>query len=294
MKVTIVCGLLGAGKTSFIRNVLDAAQERIVVLVNDFGQAGIDGEIMSSSGLDVIELPSGCVCCSLRTDLVSAFKRISEEFKPDHIVIEPSGIASPAAVLDALQGLFDGSITVVGIVDASEFLELHSEEIYGRFFLEQVTLSDLVVVNKTDISGEAKADETVTAIEGLNPSAVVVKTVEARLNMPLPEGDAAKRPVTHSHSHFNYETLSLRLAGTVTFESIRDLLARANEGAFGTVVRAKALVDTDRGPFRLDLSGGRLDAAEFGHPVSESRLVVIGAGLNEQKLRSLAESLEAE
>jgi G3E family GTPase len=291
MKVTIVCGLLGAGKTSFIRNVLDAAGERIAVMVNDFGQAGIDGEILSSSGLNVIELPSGCVCCSLRTDLVSAFKKVSQEFNPDHVVIEPSGIASPGAVLEALHGLFDGPITVVGIVDASEFLELHAEEIYGRFFLEQVTLSDLVVVNKTDISGETKADETVAAIEELNPRAVVAKTVQARLNMPLPGGGASGRPGVYSDSHFNYETVSLKLAGIVSLESMLDILSRAREGAFGTVVRAKALVETDRGPYRLDLSRGRIDASEFGQPVGDSRLVLIGTGLDGRKLRELTDAM---
>jgi G3E family GTPase len=76
MKTTIVCGLLGSGKTTFIQYVVRTSKEKVVVLVNDFGRAGIDGEILSSGGIDCIELPSGCVCCTLKFDLITTIEKI--------------------------------------------------------------------------------------------------------------------------------------------------------------------------------------------------------------------------
>ena len=115
MKVTLVCGLLGAGKTSFIRNCIDSAGEKTVVLVNDFGSLGIDGEIISSGGLESVELPSGCICCTLKMDLIDALKRIDRDMSPEHLVIEPSGLASPSGVLEAIGVLEYSRLDVVCI-----------------------------------------------------------------------------------------------------------------------------------------------------------------------------------
>src|SRR5512137_3196746 len=103
MKTTIVCGLLGSGKTTFIQNFLRDSQEKAVVLVNDFGQAGIDGEIFSAGGIESVELPSGCVCCTLKFDLITTIQRIVRQFSPERLLIEPSGVASLSGVLDALE-----------------------------------------------------------------------------------------------------------------------------------------------------------------------------------------------
>src|SRR5512147_2662837 len=115
MLITVVCGLLGSGKTTFIRNYVRGLTGRVVVLVNDFGAAGIDGEIFSAGGIETIELPSGCVCCTLRFDLITTIKKIAKEFEPEHLVIEPSGVASPSAVLEALEDAGAGPASVVGI-----------------------------------------------------------------------------------------------------------------------------------------------------------------------------------
>src|SRR5512140_184771 len=105
MKTTIVTGILGAGKTTFIQTFLKESKEKAVVLVNDFGRSGIDGDVFSAEGIEYIELPSGCVCCTLKVDLITTVQRIIRDFSPDHLVIEPSGIAAPSGVLEALESL---------------------------------------------------------------------------------------------------------------------------------------------------------------------------------------------
>ena len=103
MKTTVVCGLLGSGKTTFIRNFAARVRRKTVVLVNDFGKTGIDGEILSRRGIESVELPSGCVCCTLKFDLITTVQRIMKQFSPEHLLIEPSGVASPSGVLEALE-----------------------------------------------------------------------------------------------------------------------------------------------------------------------------------------------
>jgi G3E family GTPase len=284
MRTTVVSGMLGAGKTTFIGHLLADRGERAVVLVNDFGALGIDGERLAADGIEAVELPSGCVCCTLRPELLAAVGGIVERFRPEHLVIEPSGVASPSGILEALAGAPVGPVTVVGLVDASEFLELHRAEAFGAFFADQIANADVVLVNKADLAAPADVAETVAVIEGLNPSAVVLATVQARLETPLP---APRRPagvVRRGHAHFRFETLSLRLAAGTRLEQVRGLLRQLREGRHGRVVRAKALAQTERGAWRFDLAFGDLTDAPFARPVADGRMVVIGEALDRSSI----------
>jgi G3E family GTPase len=287
MKTTVVCGLLGSGKTTFIKNFVRGKTEKTVVLVNDFGAAGIDGEIFSADGIESVELPSGCVCCTLKFDLITTIGKIVKEFAPDHLVIEPSGVASPSGVLEALESAHAGPAVVVGIVDAVEFTELFESGMYGSFFEDQVTLADVVLVNKTDLAGEEATGEVVRRIASLNPRAVVFRTVHAELREPLPGASPAARSAGSSHVHFNFSTLSIRLQHGVDFLSFAERMDRLAAGEFGTVVRAKALVQTDKGPFRFDVVFGRTDSAPFEQEVRDGRIVIIGEDLRAQALQQM-------
>lgn len=272
--------MLGSGKTTFIGRLLRDSCERAVVLVNDFGALGVDGEVFSAGGIEAVELPSGCVCCTLRDDLVTTVERVRRTFAPGHLVIEPSGVASPSAVLEALAGAQAAPATVIGIVDASEFLELHRAEAFGTFFLDQIVNADVILVNKCDLAGEAAAAETARVVESLNPRALVQRTVQAAIEGPLPQRRQAGVAVTTGHAHFGFAAVSLALAAGASVAGVERLMRRLLEGRHGRVVRAKALVETERGPWRFDLSFSSLTAAPFPRPVAAGRLVVIGAGLD--------------
>lgn len=283
MKTTVVAGLLGAGKTTFIQNSIRTGSERVVVLVNDFGAAGIDGEVLAAGGIDTIELPSGCVCCTLRSDLITSIARIMKDFSPDHLLIEPSGIASPSGVLDALGTLGITPVTVVGIVDATEFHELYEAEIYGSFFEDQVASSDIILINKVDLAGEEAVNRTAGLIKSLNPGALLFRTVNATVAVPA-EISSRKKPINNLAPHLNFSTISLRPAGKPDLEAVRRFFDGLAKGTFGNVVRAKALLETEKGPFRIDMSYGKIDVLPFA-PVSANRIVVIGTELKEEALR---------
>ena len=273
MKTTVVSGLLGSGKTTFIRNFVTGKSEKTVVLVNDFAKAGIDGEIFSAGGIESVELPSGCICCTLKLDLITTLQSIVEQFSPEHLLIEPSGVASPSGVLEAIESAGTGSASVIGIVDATEFAELYESEMYGSFFEDQIVNSDVILVNKIDLA-DASA---IGAAERL------ISTVNARIDVPLPDAPL-QRMIVPGNSHLHFETFSFPLADKMEFALVQQIFDDLSRGKFGRVVRAKALVSTKNGPYRFDSAFGKIDAVRFDKDVTAGRMVVIGESLDDAEI----------
>ncbi len=286
MKTTIVCGMLGAGKTTFIGQFIRDIKGKTVVLVNDFGKAGIDGEIFSAGGIESIELPSGCVCCTLKFDLITTIRKIVDTHAPEHLLIEPSGVAAPSGVLEALEVMNIDPAAVVGIVDAAEFLELYEAEMFGRFFEDQITNADVILVNKADLAEKEIVDRTVLTVEQLNPNAIVYRTVNCRTGEPVPHVPGGERPAGRHDHHFHFDTLSLKIGNDLDLESISSFFHEMTTGRYGDIVRAKALVNTAQGPYRFDLSFANVQSEPFGKEVTASRLVIIGKVLNKALLAS--------
>ncbi len=155
MEVMVVAGFLGSGKTSLvlatIGKVIEITKKRVVVVVNDFGTIGIDGKIMEKYGLQVAELSSGCICCTLGPDLLQTIKEVEEGFKPDMVVIEPTGVADPEAIVMALQhypGKPISRVRTMVIVDAVRFEPIMKA--LSRPFHAQLKAADLILINKVD------------------------------------------------------------------------------------------------------------------------------------------------
>jgi G3E family GTPase len=288
MKTVVVSGLLGAGKTTFLQHYARRVSGKTVVLVNDFGRAGIDGEIFSSGGIESIELPSGCVCCTLKFDLIATLQKITQDISPDFLLIEPSGIASPSGVIEVLDMLGIAPVTVVGIVDAAEFSGLYGEQMYGNFFEDQIRTADIVLVNKTDLADEGMLEQTRNIIESLNPGAVIFETVNAVILGSLPDVANPGRATRRSEAHLAFDTISLRLAQNIEYEFFRTLFEDISKGKYGNVVRAKALVMTERGPFRFDAVYGKQENRAFAGKITESRLVIIGEEIRTEALMTAA------
>lgn len=296
MITIVVCGLLGAGKTTFIRNIARDDPQKTVVLVNDFGAAGIDGEIFSAGGIEAVELPSGCVCCTLKFDLITTIRRIMERFAPERLVIEPSGVASPSGVLEALESAGVGPATVVDIVDATEFVELYESGMYGSFFEDQIASADLILVNKTDVAEEEKIAEAMRRIQAINPAALVLRSVNAEVRDPSLLHSAGEKPAPErsgrgagvkgpargrgKNDHLYFETLSFRLNKQARLVDLSRFFHDLATGRYGTVARAKALIQAEEGPYRFDVVYGKVDEILFDRAVKESRVVVIGEALN--------------
>ena len=256
--------------------------------MNDFGTAGIDGEILSVRGIDTIELPSGCVCCSLRFDLITTMEKIMKEFRPDHLFIEPSGVASPGGVIEVLDMLKVQPVVVVGIVDASEFTDAYEADVYGWFFKSQVTWSDIILVNKTDLVDGRKKEKTIRLIESLNQNALIIPTVNALLDIDLLQHKTdAPRDISGQQHALHVDTITIKLDGQPEMESLKGVFKKLSGRKYGNIIRAKALVQTGQGPYRFDLASGQVDISRFNRDITNSRLVIIGTGLQEEKIKEL-------
>jgi G3E family GTPase len=275
--------MLGSGKTTFIGHFVRNIKGKAVVLVNDFGKAGIDGEIFSAGGVESIELPSGCVCCTLKFDLITTIEKIVANLAPEHLLIEPSGIASPSGILEALDALGLSPVTVVGIVDATEFMDYSDPEMFGRFFEDQLINSDVVLVNKTDLADTQTTDRTVEAVETMNPNAIVFRTVNC-VTDSFPDVRVSEKVIDRQAPHLHFETVSLKLGDDLDMEAVGNLFHAMSTGRFGDIVRAKALVNTLQGPYKFDLSFTNVQSVPFGKTVSGSRLVVIGRDIRRDRL----------
>jgi len=178
IKVNIISGFLGAGKTTFIKKLMKAYEgEKIAILENEFGEIGIDRDIIKGDGYEVVELASGCICCSMKLDFEDAILRIASDMKPERIIIEPTGIG----MLSEIKGILskprlEGILTVQGaatIVDAVDFEE--QLEVFGEFFTDQIAHADIVVLSKVQQSGISTARTCAQRIKEFNPSAPVVE-----------------------------------------------------------------------------------------------------------------------
>lgn len=281
MKTTIVAGMLGAGKTSFILNYLKHRGERVVVLVNDFGRLGIDGDIISQGGYESIELPSGCVCCTLKFDFVTTIKSVVEERSPEHLIIEPSGVASPSAVIEALQLAGEREVTVVLLVDVNEFLDVYDSDMYGRFFEDQMRYADLVLLNKVDLSDSKRIKRCRDIISQWNHHAVIIESTYGKVDLDIPHGsDKGQIENSNGIPHIDCETIALSISTKpLDYKNLYSLFEDLGRARFGRVIRAKGLFITDRGNYRIDLSKGGVSSERYGGEIRESRLVVLGTGL---------------
>lgn len=163
MDILLISGFLGSGKTtmvlSTIERIIQRKHKKVVVIVNDFGKIGIDGKVMEKFGLQVQEMPSGCICCTLKTNLLITLEDVAEAFHPDLVVIEPTGVADPAAIYDVLK-LYRGppinSTRIVIILDAPRYTMIM--EALGRPLKKQLMAADVIIINKLDeVDAEAVA-----------------------------------------------------------------------------------------------------------------------------------------
>src|ERR671925_338038 len=178
--VTVLTGFLGAGKTTLLNRILTAEHgRRVAVIVNEFGEVGIDHHLLLSSNQEVVQMNNGCVCCTVRGDLVRSFFQLMEHReKFDTVVIETTGLAEPAPVAQSIysderirsQFTLAGVVTVVDAKYISARLEESAEA------CEQIAFADLIVLNKTDLSTPEKLDETEQQLAGLNKVAKIHRT----------------------------------------------------------------------------------------------------------------------
>ena len=185
-KIDIISGFLGAGKTTFIKKLLEEAiaGEQVVLIENEFGQIGIDGGFLKNSGIEIREMNSGCICCSLVGDFGKSLEEVLTKYQPDRVIIEPSGVGKLSDVMKAVRDVASTLDVVlnsaVTIVDASK-CKMYMKN-FGEFFNNQIENAGTVVLSRTDVVDAAKVQQDVELIREHNASASIVTTPCSQLS----------------------------------------------------------------------------------------------------------------
>ena len=186
VKIDIISGFLGAGKTTLIKKLLKEAfeGEQVVLIENEFGEIGIDGGFLKDAGIEIREMNSGCICCSLVGDFGASLKEVVEKYHPDRILIEPSGVGKLSDVIKAVQGVEEdvdiqlNSYTTV--VDAKK-CKMYMRN-FGEFFDNQVQYAGAIIMSRTDIVDEKKAMQSMELLRSINEKAAIITTPIEKLD----------------------------------------------------------------------------------------------------------------
>ena len=218
-KIDIISGFLGAGKTTFIKKMLDEAfsGEKIVLIENEFGEVGIDGGFLKDAGIEISEMNSGCICCSLVGDFAKNMVEVLDRFAPDRILIEPSGVGKLSDVMTSVIDLekdhdvkLNGLVTVVNALKASKQMKA-----FGEFFNNQIEYATTVVLSRTQKAKPEQLEFCVRQIQALNlkaavittpwdqiPGAQILKVMEGQDNLEMKTlAEAAHEAHEHEHHH---------------------------------------------------------------------------------------------
>jgi len=185
-KIDIISGFLGAGKTTLIKKLLKEAyaDEQVVLIENEFGEIGIDGGFLKEAGIQIREMNSGCICCSLVGDFGTSLKEVVDKYHPDRILIEPSGVGKLSDVIKAVQGV-QGDVDIVlnsytTVVDAKK-CKMYMRN-FGEFFDNQVEYAGAIIMSRTDIIDEKKAQQAMELLRGINAKAAIITTPIEKLD----------------------------------------------------------------------------------------------------------------
>jgi len=274
--ITIITGYLGSGKTTLLRHILAKSGKKLAILMNEFGEIGIDQKIIQGKNVDIAELSGGCVCCSLTGEFEYAIREILE-LRPEWIVVETTGTAEPDAILVNMESLPEVRLDcVITIADADAMVRFPSLSHIGEV---QIRMGDIILLNKTDLVTKRQLRELEDGIREINPRAALFPTVKCQIPLDLLFGMeiGPKKIKKTAHrdkglEHFSFST-EKRLD--------RKKFARFVNGLKG-IYRAKGFVLFRDGSFLFNYVAGRTEYEEF--KAGKTELVFIGKNVQRKKI----------
>ncbi len=212
-KIDIFSGFLGAGKTTLIKKLIKEGYkgEKLVLIENEFGEIAIDGGFLKDTGIEITEMNSGCICCTLVGDFTKALKQVIEQYNPDRIIIEPSGVGKLSDVARAVQKVEGVEIGAkVTLVDAGK-CRMYMRN-FGEFFNDQVRNADIIVMSRTDVASESKIMTAAELLKKENPNASLITTPwdkldGAKIRAAMEEKGLEKNleQLKHEHEHHHHD-----------------------------------------------------------------------------------------
>lgn len=317
MRVNLLFGFLGSGKTTLAKHLLAnrGRDQKTAVIVNEFGEVGVDGDILRGDNVDVVELNSGCLCCTLKGSLMLAVEELRTKAKVDRVIVEATGVAQPSELLETLVESRGAELDIgplVTVVDAFKFPKLLA--MLGDFYVEQIENADVVIVNKVDLVSPELLEAATRQIRELNPDADLLFCEQGRVRpqelfeRPASEllarlreeaGHDADHDHDHGHDHDHHhhhdhdhdhdhshdghdphadapvQSFTVRATGNATRAGLERFF-----GALGdSVYRAKGFLLVDGAPSLVQYSLGQLEVTPAAAQPTEV-VVFIGHGMD--------------
>lgn len=301
-EIYVISGFLGAGKTTLIQKMIQEVfkNERIALIENDFGEISVDAVLLKSEAIEVKEINSGCICCSLSGDFIKSLKALLERFHPDKVLIEPSGVGKLSDVVKACTdprilpyAKVKAKITVADVKRCRTYLDN-----FGEFFEDQIRNADLIFLSRTGAFPD-RIMEAQKIIKGLNADSVIISKSWDQIDMAeiLHSHNGYKRNHVHSYregpchcSHHHsaeeaFDTVTIRTKRIFSKEDLKACVLNMERTANGSVLRAKGIVKGPSGYMSLQYLPGEIQITNCSS--GGDMLCIIGQNLNQQELYTI-------
>jgi len=276
--ITLITGPLGSGKTTLLRHILATYPAKIAIVMNEFGEIGIDAKVIEGKNVRIAELGGGCVCCSLLGEFEAAVNEIIEKIGPDSIVVETTGLAEPEALVFNIQEALpqcrlDGVVSVIDADMLIRFPEL------GHTARLQIEGADILLLNKVDLVDPNQIGPLETKLREINPTAAIVHTERCGIDPELLFGIGGEKKVAPPQHKHQPEFESFTFRSDKTFS--RDCFERFANSLPATVIRAKGFVRFADGARLFNFVAGRQELEPF--ETDRTELVFIGKNITTKK-----------
>ncbi|MHB9315837.1 GTP-binding protein [Fusobacterium polymorphum] len=294
MKILLVSGFLGAGKTTFIKEMAKNINLEFVVLENEYADIGIDGDFLDEKNLNVWEMSEGCICCSMKGDFKSSIKKIYFEINPEYLVIEPTGVGMLSSIIENIREINNNDIeilsplTLIDITSFNEYLET-----FNNFFIDNLKNTGKVILTKLENYNPFDIENIKNEISKINNNLEII-TDDYRTFSKEWFGEILNKNIDNKiidknfslKTHINLRTFSKENINLKTMDELGLLLNRLVNGDFGKIYRAKGIVKVDGywGKFNLVYKNFEME------PITDAKgtkIVIIGNNLDIDNLKNI-------
>ena len=294
MKILLVSGFLGAGKTTFIKEMAKNINLEFVVLENEYADIGIDGDFLDEKNLNVWEMSEGCICCSMKGDFKSSIKRIYSEINPEYLIIEPTGVGMLSSIVENIREIDNNDIEILNpltLIDVTSFNEYL--ETFNNFFIDNLKNTGKVILTKLENYNPFDIENIKDEILKINSDLEII-TDDYRTFPKEWFGEILNKNIDNKiidknfslKTHINLRTFSKENVNLKTMDELGLLLNRLVNGDFGKIYRAKGIVKVDGywGKFNLVYKNFEME------PVTDAKgtkIVIIGNNLDVENLKDI-------